>query len=260
MKFQLASYGARRTGVPPLSPETKQLVRNWLRNWKVRSLGSAPPRVDNKTVQLDSNNQIQVIGLATGVSPNALSFGSGATAANSSNYVGSNGNTILNTPTGTSNRLLVNGTFGFGFSAGSIDHFAGIATAGLGAAAVYASGAQTLYTNSAPTTLSYTPPATAGVYAVLASLDILTGGTQTFQIKITYHDPGGNSRTDIPVFTQQNSTTLLAGSPGANATGRFSFLWVFAIDNSATAITVADNAGTYTAGTYYWNPQLLQFA
>lgn len=82
----------------------------------------------------------------------------------------------------------------------------------------------------------------------------------TWKIKVTYKDPGGNAVTDIPDFEQQNSATLLVGSPGANATGRFSFVWTIAIDNSATAITIQDNAGTYTAGTYYWTPILEQLA
>lgn len=29
---------------------------------------------------------------------------------------------------------------------------------------------------------------------------------------------------------------------------------------SVGAITVLDNAGTYTAGTYYWNPQIIRLA
>jgi len=123
-------------------------------------------------------------------------------------------------------------------------------------------GAQTLYTNAAPTTLSYTPPATAGSYLLGGALNILTGGTLTWKIKMTYQDAGGVAHTtDLPVFQQQGSTTLLAGSPGANVTGRYSMLpFQIDIDNSATAITLADNTGTYTAGTYYWTPWIAQLA
>lgn len=150
--------------------------------------------------------------------------------------------------------LTINGATGF------IAKYKNILTAGIGARIPYAVGAQTLNTNVAPTTLTYTPPATAGIYILSGGLNILTGGTMTFKVKITYKDPGGNAVTDIPVFTQQNSATLLVGSPGANVTGRFSFSWAFAIDNSSTAITIQDNAGTYTAGTYYWTPFLEQIA
>jgi len=156
----------------------------------------------------------------------------------------------------------VEGTALFGVNAttGLIITYAGNATSGKGIPALFGAGPQSLYTNVAPTTLSYTPPTVAGVYRISGYLDILTGGTMTVQLKVTYHDPGGIARTDIPVLTQQNSTTLLAGSPGANATGRFWFVMIIAIDNSGTAITIGDNAGTYTAGTYYWDPVLEQLA
>lgn len=146
-------------------------------------------------------------------------------------------------------------------TAGILSKYGNITTAGLGAPAIYKAGAQTLYTNAAPTSLSYTPPATAGRYRLSASLNILTGGTLTFKVKITYTDAGGNARTPIPVFVADNSTSLVAGGPAANSTGRLSMVpWEFDIDNSGTAITIQDNAGTYTAGTYYWIPTLEQLA
>lgn len=160
-----------------------------------------------------------------------------------------------------SDMLIINqaGTIGVGFPK-MMTVYNNIFTAGIGIPPIYAAGAQTLYTNAAPTTLTYTPPSTAGVYRLSGGLNILTGGTLTFKVKVTYKDPGGNAITDIPVFTQQNSATLLAGGPTANTTGRFFFSMIFPIDNSATAITIADNVGTYTAGTYYWTPILEQLA
>jgi hypothetical protein len=159
------------------------------------------------------------------------------------------------------NLILGTGAGNIQIKSGGIGNVNNIPTAGAtGFGAIFAAGAQSLNTNVAPTTLSYTPPATAGVYRISGYLDILTGGTMTVQLKITYKDPGGNARTDIPVLTQQNSATLLAGSPGANVTGRFWFVAIIAVDNSATAITVADNAGTYTAGTYYFTPIIEQLA
>lgn len=128
--------------------------------------------------------------------------------------------------------------------------------AGIGMVPVFGAGAQTLYTNAAPTTLSVTPSANAGKYRLRGRLNILTGGTLTFKVKVTYHDASGNPQSDIPVFFQQNSATLLAGGPSANSTGRFWFDMEIDVDNSATAITIADNAGTYTAGTYYWIPSI----
>lgn len=143
---------------------------------------------------------------------------------------------------------------------GKLSRYNGIVSAGNGVPSIYASGALTLNTNVPPTTLTYTPPAAAGVYRLSGYLDILTATTLTFKVLISYTDPGGNARTDIPVFTQQNSATLLVGGPAANSTGRFSFSYVFAVNNSATAITLADNGGTYTSGTYYWTPNLEQLA
>lgn len=132
---------------------------------------------------------------------------------------------------------------------------------GVGVPPIYAAGAQTLYTNVAPTTLSYTPPATAGVYRLTGYLNALTAGTMTFKVKITYKDAGGNAVTDIPGFYLQNSTAIVAGGNSANTAGRYTMLsYPFSIDNSATAITIQDNAGTYTAGTYYWTPVLEQLA
>lgn len=147
------------------------------------------------------------------------------------------------------NSQMVNGKF---------TTYAGANVVGPGIVPIPAAGAQTLYTNAAPTALSLAGPP-AGVYMILAHLNILTGATLTFKAKLTYNDAGGNARSDIPVFVQQNSATLLAGGPAANSTGRFSFSYVFSTDGSAT-IALADNAGTYTAGTYYWDPVLVQLA
>lgn len=142
----------------------------------------------------------------------------------------------------------------------TVAYYNNIATGGLGIPAIYNAGAQTLYTNAAPTTRTYTPPAAAGTYRLGGSLNILTGGTLTFKIKVSYTDAGGTARaTELPVFVAAGGTTLLSGGPAANSTGRFTMLpFEFSIDNSASNIVVSDNAGTYTAGTYYWVPHLEQ--
>jgi hypothetical protein len=126
---------------------------------------------------------------------------------------------------------------------------------------IRATGVQTLYTNVAPTTLSYTPPTKAGVYRFSGTLNALTAGTMTWAVKITYKDAGGNSITDVPGFYLQNGTAIVAGGNSANTAGRYTMITApFSVDNSATAITIADNSGTYTAGTYYWTPVLEQLA
>ena len=192
---------------------------------------------------------------------NLVILGSTVPAGTLSYYgSGSSSSMRVNAPSGGSVLMQIAGNSNYQFLATGVARFANIASAGLGVPAIYAAGAQTLYTNVAPTTLSYTPPATAGIYRVSAYLNIITGTTLTFKIKITYTDPGGNAVTDVPDFEQQNSTTLLAGGPTANTTGRFSFSWPIAINNGAAAITVADNTGTYTTGTYYWTPFVEQIA
>jgi hypothetical protein len=122
---------------------------------------------------------------------------------------------------------------------------------------IVAIGVKTLYTNAAPTTLSYTPAPVVGVYRATGCLDALTAGTMTFKIKITYTEPGGNARTDIPLFYRQNTAAVIAGGMTANTADRYIMInHTFQTDASATAITIADNSGTYSAGTYYWIPVL----
>lgn len=106
--------------------------------------------------------------------------------------------------------------------------------------------------NAAPTALSYTPPAVAGTYRASWYLDITTGTTLTFIAKLTYTDPAGSARSANIELLTEGGTSVVAGGPAANSTGQFSGVETFAIDNSATAITVVDNSGTYTTGAYRW--------
>lgn len=191
-----------------------------------------------------------------------LSTGGGVTISDDSS-----GNLAIYGPTGVK-IMTLSGTGGLNVGVGGPNfNFAinnsglptksnGVTLAGQGFPLIVGVGAQTLYTNAAPTTLSVTPASAVGVYRLHGYLDILTGGTLTFAVIIGYTDPGGNARTDVPVFIQQNSTSLVAGGPSANSTGRFTFTYDFAVDNSGTAITIGDNSGTYAAGTYYWVPIL----
>ncbi len=137
----------------------------------------------------------------------------------------------------------------------------GVNLAGYGFPHIYAAGAQTLYTNAAPTTMTYTPPLFAGVYRLNGYLNALTAGTMTFKAKITYTDAGGTPRTDIPAFYRQNTAAVIAGGMTANTADRYTMIpYTFSVDASGGAIAIQDNAGTYTAGTYYWTPFLEQIA
>lgn len=113
-------------------------------------------------------------------------------------------------------------------------------------------------TNAAPTTVSFTPPAAAGTYRISSFLDISTGTTITFKNILGYTDANGSAQTDIPVWQRQNSATMLA-APTANTADRFVQLgYPFSIDNSATAITLGDNTGTYTTCVYRYTVLLEQ--
>ena len=71
----------------------------------------------------------------------------------------------------------------------------------------------------------------------------------TFKTLLGYTDPGGNARTDNPVWMRQNNATPLQ-NPTANTADRFYADMIFAVNNSGTAITVSDNSGTYTTCVY----------
>ncbi len=109
---------------------------------------------------------------------------------------------------------------------------------------------QSAATNVAPTTLSFTPPSVAGTYRISAQLNATTATTLTFKNILGYTDSTAAARTDIPVWERQNSATMLV-APTANTADRFvQGPFLFSIDNSGTAITLGDNAGTYTTCVY----------
>jgi predicted aconitase with swiveling domain len=129
-----------------------------------------------------------------------------------------------------------------------ISYYVNLPTAGIGVSAVYKSSTQNAVTNAAPTTVSYTPPATAGHYRISGWVEVTTGTTIALKLMATYQTAGGNAVTDGVVFQQQGSITLLTAIVAA---GRYYFeLPLISVDNSATAITIADNSGTYTACVY----------
>lgn len=109
--------------------------------------------------------------------------------------------------------------------------------------------------NAAPTTVSYTPPATAGTYRLSAFLDVTTATTITFKTKLTYTDPAGSATTDRPGWYLENSGVVT--QPTANTADRFTTIpYIFGIDNSGAAISLADDAGTYTTCAYRLNTVL----
>lgn len=150
----------------------------------------------------------------------------------------------------TTNTLLAS----MGTSSGQFNNYGKITTAGVGLAAIYKTDIES-QTNTAPTGFSYTPPATAGTYRVSGFIEVTTGTTLALKLKVTYKTPSAASGSDEMVFVLQNSTTLLTS---IITTGRYYFSQIIGIDNSATAIALSDNAGTYTTCVYSINAVLEQ--
>lgn len=128
----------------------------------------------------------------------------------------------------------------------------GITLAGQGFPLIVFAPAPQSRTNQAPAASSYTPPATAGTYRASYYLDLTTATTVTFIAKLTYTDLTGVARSPNVTLIAEGGTSVLAGGPAANTAGQFQGSQVFSIDNSATAITVVDNSGTYTTCVYRW--------
>jgi hypothetical protein len=133
-----------------------------------------------------------------------------------------------------------------------------IATDGAtGVPVVYKTGGPQHNTNAAPASVTYTPPATAGMYRLFIGLLVKTGTTISLTIKVTYTGADGTGKTDVLVFQKENSTTLLTAVVAAD---RYVADHVFLVDNSGGAITIADNSGTYTTCEYYYQPTIEQMA
>ena len=130
---------------------------------------------------------------------------------------------------------------------GIVSSYNGKTTAGQGLATVLASSTQNAVTNAAPATVSLTPASAVGTYRISGYLNVTTGTTIAAALNITYKDPQGNARNDGVVFQKAGSATLLTS---VVTTGQQTFQETIAIDNSGTAITVADNSGTYTTCVY----------
>jgi len=125
---------------------------------------------------------------------------------------------------------------------------AAAALAGFSSPSVIATSIQNAKTNAAPTSVAVTPVSAIGIYEASGYVEVTTGTTIALKVKVTYGSPGGTDPvTDALVFTNQNSATLLTSLIAA---GRYYFSHQFHTDNSGTAITFADNAGTYTTCVY----------
>jgi hypothetical protein len=124
-----------------------------------------------------------------------------------------------------------------------------IATAGLGVPAIYASYSTTGNIGAVTNAINYTPLATAGRYRLNIIVNVTAWTTPaSFTIVVTYKDDSGNARTE--------TLQVVRGSTGAAALAVtavdrwYAEIPIFAIDNSATAITVS-TTGTFTGSPVY---------
>lgn len=112
-------------------------------------------------------------------------------------------------------------------------------------------------TNAAPTSVVINTPALATGYRLAVSALIKTATTLTFKLAVTYTGADGSSHTDLLPFIREGST---ASGTSLTVADRYSCTYSFIIDNSATAITVADSSGTYTTCEYWLKVDLVPLA
>jgi hypothetical protein len=140
---------------------------------------------------------------------------------------------------------------------GKLSSYNGLATAGLGMVTIVSAPAiLTDKTSAASNFINYTPPATAGVYRIIAMVNVTAWTTPaTFTVVVTYTDNKGNARTETLAFVKGSSG---AGVAAITTVDRYyATPFVLAIDNSATAITLS-TTGTFSGSPVYQLAGLLE--
>jgi hypothetical protein len=140
---------------------------------------------------------------------------------------------------------------------GKLSSYNGLATSGLGMVTIVSAPTiLTDKTSAASNFINYTPPSTAGVYRIIAMVNVTAWTTPaTFTVVVTYTDNKGNARTE--------TLALVKGSSGAGVAAvttvdrYYATPFVLAIDNSGTAITLS-TTGTFTGSPVYQLAGLLE--
>lgn len=97
--------------------------------------------------------------------------------------------------------------------------------------------------------INYTPPATAGVYRLTIMVNVTAWTTPaSFTIVVTYTDSKGNAQTETVAVWRGSTGAMVAAITTVNR--YYGVPFIFAIDNSATAITVS-TAGTFSGSPVY---------
>lgn len=197
--------------------------------------------VNTFSTKVQFNNIIQFTGTTSGITVQAI-------------YASTNG-IILNSPSGQAIAAFTSNGGGAAFeitASGSLDKFAGLSVVGLGVPGIVASFSSNEIASLVSNAINYTPPATAGTYRLNVLIRVTATGVATsLGWTIAFKDGNSNtvSMTDFPMVRE--GQTALTTPPFLNIGATFLNLsLIFAIDNSATAITFS-TTGTAT-GTNYW--------
>ena len=219
-------------------------------------------------VKVDSNSNVGLFN-ASGTEFLALITGGGTDTTRASMRTDASNNLIINAKASqtiylgndTPNAVDFNGSKAVVNTAGIFTRYNNVATAGLGVPAIYASYTSASLTAAVTNAVNYTPPATAGTYRLSIIVDVSTATTHSFTANLAYKNAAGTAITESCDFILQTlaTGTVTKDVAAANGVKRYVANEVFAIDNSATAITLS-TVGTFTTVTYRMAAILEQLA
>ena len=117
----------------------------------------------------------------------------------------------------------------------------GIALTGQGLPLIVAKYTNTAQAGALTNVINFTPPAKAGFYKVIWSIDTTTATTDNFTVVITYANSTGNARTGRSSGGNDKAGTGLVAGAITNTIGAGNYYGEMniSVDNSATAITVS---------------------
>lgn len=132
-------------------------------------------------------------------------------------------------------------------SNGTVATYGGTSTAGMGVAPTYASGTFAAQSSLQSSIATFTPGAN-GTFSVKVWMNIVTTGSASLNVQVTYHDENGASQTQTVPLTNSSGTTS-AGAVSAQDT--YYGTAVLRCDNQAITVkTVGTAATSYDGGAY----------
>lgn len=136
---------------------------------------------------------------------------------------------------------------------GTISSYDGLTTAGIGVPVLVAAGKNTGSHTNGDVVVSYTPPASAGVYEVGGFFHTTSYSSGAAQMEVTYHRDNGGTAVSENLFGQRYNTGTVVSSTNQSDDHIEIFSFTIAVDSSGTAIQLLNNqSGTNTADYYGW--------